>query len=75
MEQKITLLELNEQIGKVLKDTLPASVWVIAEISELKENWSGHCYLELVEKQGSEIVARVSCYNLVVHLPNVKTIF
>jgi exodeoxyribonuclease VII large subunit len=58
MEQKITLLELNEQIGKVLKDTLPTSVWVIAEISELKENWSGHCYLELVEKQGAEIVAR-----------------
>ena len=25
-------------------------VWVAAEISELKVNYSGHCYLELVEK-------------------------
>ena len=25
-------------------------VWVVAEVSELKVNYSGHCYLELVEK-------------------------
>ncbi len=28
----------------------PKSIWVIAEISELKVNRNGHCYLELVEK-------------------------
>jgi len=58
MEQKLTLLELNEQIKDALTGTFPASVWVIAEVSELKENRNGHCYLELIEKQGTEIVAR-----------------
>jgi exodeoxyribonuclease VII large subunit len=58
MEQKLTLLQLNEKIKDALTGTFPASVWVIAEVSELKENRNGHCYLELIEKQGSEIVAR-----------------
>ena len=58
MDQKLTLSELNEQISKALHGAFPTSVWVIAEISELKENRNGHCYLELIEKQGFEIVAR-----------------
>jgi exodeoxyribonuclease VII large subunit len=58
MEQKLTLSELNEQIKDALSGAFPSSVWVIAEVSELKENRNGHCYLELIEKQGAEIVAR-----------------
>ena len=58
MEQKLTLSELNEQIKEVIEGAFPSSVWVIAEISELKENRNGHCYLELIEKRGTEIVAR-----------------
>ncbi len=58
MEQKLTLSELNEQIKEAIEGAFPSSVWVIAEISELKENRNGHCYLELIEKQGNEIVAR-----------------
>ncbi len=58
MEQKITLSELNLLIKGALQDAFPALVWVIAEISELKENRNGHCYLELVEKDGDEIIAR-----------------
>lgn len=58
MEQKLTLSELNEQIKNALEGTFRSSVWVIAEVSELKENRNGHCYLELIEKQGTEIVAR-----------------
>ena len=58
MEQKLTLLQLNETIKDALTGAFPTSVWVIAEVSELKENRNGHCYLELIEKQGSEIVAR-----------------
>jgi exodeoxyribonuclease VII large subunit len=30
----------------------------VAEISEMKENRSGHCYLELIEKEEESIVAR-----------------
>ena len=33
---------------------LPDVYWVIAEISEIKENSAGHCYLELIEKQPDE---------------------
>lgn len=58
MKEAITLSKLNEKIEEVLAGAFPSSVWVIAEISELKENRSGHCYLELVEKSGNEIVAR-----------------
>ncbi len=58
MEQKITLSELNELIKDALEDAFPTSIWVIAEVSELKENRSGHCYLDLVEKEGEEIIAR-----------------
>lgn len=58
MDQKLTLSELNELIGGALKDAFPSAVWVVAEVSELKENRSGHCYLELIEKSGNDIVAR-----------------
>jgi exodeoxyribonuclease VII large subunit len=58
MIQKLTLSELNEQIKNALEGAFPSAVWVVAEVSELKENRNGHCYLELIEKQGAEIVAR-----------------
>lgn len=58
MEQKLTLFELNERIRETLLDVFPTTVWVMGEISELKENRSGHCYLELIEKEGNEIIAR-----------------
>lgn len=37
---------------------LPDMYWVIAEISEIRENYNGHCYLELVEKHPDEISIR-----------------
>ncbi|SHE76227.1 Exodeoxyribonuclease VII large subunit [Mariniphaga anaerophila] len=58
MEQKLTLFELNRQIKDALSSAIPKTVWVVAEISELKENRTGHCYLELVEKDGRETIAR-----------------
>lgn len=58
MIKKLTLSELNNQIREALLDALPGTVWVVAEVSELKENRSGHCYLELVEKEGDDIKAR-----------------
>jgi exodeoxyribonuclease VII large subunit len=50
MIQKISLLELNRSIQEKIKLNFPESLWVVAEISELKINRSGHCYLELIEK-------------------------
>ncbi len=58
MEKQLTLSELNQQIKDALLEAFPGTVWVVAEVSELKENRSGHCYLELVEKEGNDIVAR-----------------
>ncbi len=48
--QALSLFQLLGQIKSVLKNSLPFSWWVMAEISELKVNYSGHCYLELIEK-------------------------
>ncbi len=58
MVQRLTLVELNDLIKDALIDAFPATLWVVAEVSELKENRSGHCYLELIEKEGNNIVAR-----------------
>lgn len=48
--QYITLQELQRRIKTAVEQSLPLPLWVVAEISELKVNYSGHCYLELVEK-------------------------
>jgi exodeoxyribonuclease VII large subunit len=58
MEQNITLFELNTKIRDALNEILPETVWVKAEISEMKENRNGHCYMELAERKGNETVAR-----------------
>lgn len=46
----ITLSELQRQVKLALGERFPLPVWVSAEISEIKVNYSGHCYLELIEK-------------------------
>jgi exodeoxyribonuclease VII large subunit len=54
MAEKVTLTELQLIIRDSLYMALPDSYWVIGEISELKENYAGHCYLELIEKNSDE---------------------
>ena len=46
----ITLSELQRRIKVAVEQTLPLPVWVVAEISDVKVNQSGHCYLDLIEK-------------------------
>jgi len=46
----ITLSELQSHIAAALCDALPLPLWVSAEIAEIKVNYSGHCYMELIEK-------------------------
>ena len=48
----VTLRELLHAVKQSLDERFELPVWVSAEISELKVNYSGHCYLELVEKGG-----------------------
>ena len=51
--QHITLSQLQQRIKSSVEASLPLPLWVVAEVSELKVNYSGHCYMELVEKQES----------------------
>ena len=48
--QHITLRQLQQLIKASVEQALPLPVWVVAEVAELKVNYSGHCYMELVEK-------------------------
>jgi exodeoxyribonuclease VII large subunit len=46
----ISLSELSTQVLETIRHRFDAPVWIRAEISELRENSGGHCYLELIEK-------------------------
>lgn len=50
--QYITLRELQRMVRLTLDERFALPVWVSAEVSDLKVNYSGHCYLELIEKGG-----------------------
>lgn len=51
----ITLLEMNRLVKKALERSLTGSYWVKAEISSYQVNQgSGHCYLELIQKDDSD---------------------
>jgi len=54
----LSLFELNQLVKQTLDANLSPSYWVVAEISELRTNQKGHCYLELVEKEDDRIVAK-----------------
>lgn len=58
----IGLLQLQEMVKESLSRAFPATLWLQAEISELKQHPSGHCYLTLVEKEegGGSLLARCS---------------
>jgi len=60
MENNLSLFELNTRIKNLITDSFRDPFWVVAEINELNINTSGHCYMELVEKDPSSehIVAR-----------------
>ena len=49
-EQSLTLLDLQRMVRATLESRFNDPLWISAEISELKVNRSGHCYLNLVEK-------------------------
>ena len=51
--QPLSLYQLLGQVKSSIKNNLPFAFWVVAEISEIKVNYSGHCYLELIEKEST----------------------
>ena len=48
--QTYTLYQLNQAIKESLKLVIPDTIWVRAEIHNISTNYSGHCYIDLVEK-------------------------
>ena len=53
-EQSLTLLDLQRMVRATLESRFCDPQWISAEISELKVNRSGHCYLNLVEKGATD---------------------
>ena len=53
-EQSLTLLDLQRMVRATLESRFCDPLWISAEISELKVNRSGHCYLNLVEKGATD---------------------
>jgi|YNPMSStandDraft_1061717.scaffolds.fasta_scaffold00319_4 exodeoxyribonuclease VII large subunit len=58
MNNHYSLSQLSLIIKEIFSISLPDYLWVKGEISELNENRSGHCYLELIEKNEERIIAR-----------------
>ena len=56
----LSLYELNRLIRLTLNRGLSEAYWVQAELSEVREAYNGHCYIELVQKseQGNTFVAK-----------------
>lgn len=60
MEQnQLTLSQLNFLIKDTLEGNFMEDIWLIAEIAEIRNASSGHCYLELVEKKNQKTIARI----------------
>ncbi|HDP75102.1 MAG TPA: exodeoxyribonuclease VII large subunit [Bacteroidales bacterium] len=59
-QKSYSLKELNLLVKDTLSQYLSQAYWVVGEISEIKEHYSGHCYLELIQKdeESDNIVAR-----------------
>jgi exodeoxyribonuclease VII large subunit len=53
-----SLFELNSLVKNVLSQHLQPSYWVVAEIGEMRLNQKGHCYLELIEQENDEVIAK-----------------
>ncbi len=73
----ITLRELQRRVKNELEERFAQPLWVSAEISELKVNYSGHCYLELVEKGGRNGVPTAQARAMIwsSNLPRIATNF
>lgn len=48
--ETLSLLELNALVRRSLEQCLPDEYWVQAELSDVRTNSTGHCYLEFIQK-------------------------
>ncbi len=59
-EHPLSLYELNALVKRSITTCLPDTYWVQAELSDVRSNYSGHCYLEFVQKEprGNNLIAK-----------------
>lgn len=50
----LSLYELNNLVRFHVENAMPEEYWVRAELSDIRNNASGHCFLELIEKDVTE---------------------
>lgn len=53
-----TLTQLLEKLQNTIERDFADSYWVRAEISNVNNHYSGHCYLELIDSEDSEDVVK-----------------
>lgn len=46
----LSLYDLNALVRRSLEQCLPDTYWIQAELSDVRTNSTGHCYLEFVQK-------------------------
>ena len=58
--EALSLYELNALVRQALERQVSATYWVQAELSDVRVNASGHCYVEFVQKspRGNALVAK-----------------
>ena len=58
--EALTLYEVNGLVKGTLENVLNEEYWLQAELSEVREAYNGHCYLEFVEKDkaGRDLIAK-----------------
>lgn len=58
--ESLSLYELNRLIRLTLNECMADAYWVQAELSEVREAYNGHCYIELVQKaeRGNTLLAK-----------------
>lgn len=60
VNDSLSLVELNALVRRSIRACFPDTYWVQAELSDVRVNSSGHCYLEFVQKDagGNSLVAK-----------------
>lgn len=58
--ETLTLYELNNLVHSLLENRLDEDYWMQAELSEVREAYNGHCYVEFVQKDaaGRNLIAK-----------------
>ncbi|WP_281644995.1 exodeoxyribonuclease VII large subunit [Bacteroides zoogleoformans] len=56
----LSLFDLNALVRSCMEQCLPDEYWVQAELSDVRTNSTGHCYLEFIQKdaRGKNLIAK-----------------